>query len=208
MGALSVASAMAVTSVNVVGYVNVPLVANQSKMLTAPLQAANNTLEAILPNGPDGLTVQKWNPGINQFDVIASYIPFVGWDPPGTTLAPGEGFNVVLDSSTTLTFVGDVRQSGAGQLTTPLVNGYNLVGSQVPQQGGIGSVLGFDGSLANNGVTVQIWDPTAGAYSTAIYSYIPFVGWDPSEPVLGMAEACIIVTAEDGLTWSRTFNVQ
>jgi hypothetical protein len=139
--------------------------------------------------------------------VIASYIGGVGWD-PDVTLAPGEGFAIQVGAPTTITFVGDVRQSRAGQLTTPLANGYNLVGSQVPQLGAIQTVLGFDPEQAPSGVNVQLWDVAAQGYSPVIYGYIPGVGWDPSEPALGMAEACILVTGDNGLSWSRTFNVQ
>jgi hypothetical protein len=212
VGALSVASAMAVTSVNVVGYVNVDFqVAFQNKMLVNPLAAADNRISSIIPNGVSNpnasVTVQKWNALTSQFSELASYIPGIGWDAPDMTFAPGEGFALQVDTPCTLTFVGDVRQSGAGLLSTPLANGYNLVGSQVPQTGGLETVLGFDASTSQNGITVQLWDVASQQYFPTLYSYIPGIGWD-AEPALGMAEACIIVTAESGLSWSRNFNVQ
>jgi hypothetical protein len=68
--------------------------------------------------------------------------------------------------------------------------------------------LGFDPELAPSGVNVQTWNFGAQEYNLTLYGYIPGVGWDPSEPELGMAEACILVTADDGVLWARTFDVQ
>ena len=58
-----VATSMAqsnVYSLNVVGYYNVPVTANQYVMIANQLNTTNNTIGSLLPNGPIGANLLKW----------------------------------------------------------------------------------------------------------------------------------------------------
>lgn len=201
VGAMSVASTLAqVYSVNVVGFVNVNL-ATGFNFLANPLKATADTVGAVLPSVPDGTTVATWNKTSQTFNNAATY--FFGWDDANYSLPPGEAFFINVPEAVTVTFVGEVRQ---GTLSTPLVVGFNMVGSQVAQAGPLGdgtvagAGLGFD---PEDGDTAAKWNSGAQRYDNAS-TY--FFGWD-IEPQLGMAEGIVITRSTAG-TWSRTFNVQ
>jgi len=202
---LCAGSALAVTSVNVVGYVNVPLLTGYN-LVAPPLAAADNTIASILPSVPNGTFVLKWDATIQQFPTTVSFDSdiFGGWDNPAVIISPGEAIFINVGAPTTITFVGDVRQSGAGTLDTTLYPANNFVGSQVPQQGGITTVLGYP---AVNGDYALIWDNVSQSYpTTASYDTDIFGGWD-SEPILGLAQGIVLNRSVPG-TWSRNFNVQ
>jgi len=199
------ASAMAadpVYSQNVVGFVNTTLKSGYN-LVCPPLKATNDTVAAIFPTVPDGTTVARWDGANQTFLSAATYdsIIFAGWDDPTMLITAGEAVFIFVGADTTLTFVGEVRQ---GALSTPLVGGYSLVGSQVPQNGGITTVLGFTPS---DGTTCASWDAANQTYLSAFtYDSIIFGGWD-QEPVLGISEGVFIFSGGPG-QWTRTFNVQ
>lgn len=195
VGAAGIASSMAQTvySVNVVGFVNMDLPAGFA-LISNPLQATNNNLATILPVVPDFSTAAKWDPATQQFADSATYIG--GWD-LDPEIMPGEGFFVNLSEAATLTFVGEVRQ---GELSTTLVPGFNMVGSQVPQEGGLTSVLGFNPEDFDTAAT---WNTATQQYNDSA-TYIG--GWD-AEPVLAVGEGVVINRSSPG-AWTRTFNVQ
>jgi len=138
VGAAGVATSMAqVFSVNAVGYVNKTIPKNGFAMVTNPLKAATNTINALFQPVPVGFQVFIYTPGkgfdVGTFDDLeGAFIPAsVG----GATLLPGQGVFAKNPTANdvTITFVGEVMQ-GTG-LTTPLVPGLQIVGSQVPQAG-------------------------------------------------------------------------
>jgi hypothetical protein len=145
--AAGVASSMAqnVYSLNVVGYMNVAVPSGFS-IIANQLDAPTNTIASLLTGVPENTLLYKF---ANGAYTIASYAQDddgnLVWDQPNLTLAPGEAaFIRNPGAQYTLTFVGEVRQSpSGGQLRTPLVAGFNLVSSQVPQQGQLDTVLGF-----------------------------------------------------------------
>jgi hypothetical protein len=143
------ASVMAeVTSVNVVGFVNVTLPTDGWYILANPLNNTNNNLSTLL-NPSTGLpaTVDcyTYTPGAGY--VNYSYYGDLGWN-PDVPINPGQAFwlNVTSDGAGgvnapfKLTFIGEVPQ---GNLTTPLSTGWNLVSSQVPQAGNLTVDLGY-----------------------------------------------------------------
>jgi len=204
-GMLCAGSALAVTSVNVVGYVNVPLLTGYN-LVAPPLAAADNTIGTIIPSVPNGTFALKWDAPSQQFGNPVSFDLdiFGGWDSPGTIINGGEAIFINVSGATTVTFVGDVRQSGAGTLDTALFPAYNFIGSQVPQQGGLTTVLGYP---AVNGDFCLLWDNAGQQYlNPSSYDTDIFGGWD-SEPVLGLAQGAVISRSVPG-TWSRNFNVQ
>jgi hypothetical protein len=197
LGAAGVASALAqVYSVNAVGYVNVTAKPGFN-LLNNPLDAgANNTVKALMPADlPDGSIVYTYD-GV-KFDL--NTYEFGEWTNPNAVLAPGTGFFLRLNGTAdkTITFVGEVKQ---GTLTTPLIAGFNLVGSQVPQDGPIQTILGF---VPNEGDVVYNWNTGSGSYGLSTYE---FGVWDPAQARVGVGEGIWIRAIKAG-SWTRTFSV-
>jgi len=191
LGAAGVASAVAqVYSVNAVGYVNTAL-ATGFNLVANPLNTGGNTVAEVHPTAPAGTLLYTFSP-TTGFSVIQ-------WDdewlPGGTTvIAPGTGYFLRVAAAATVTYVGEVPQ---GTLTIPLVAGFNLVGSKVPQAGKLQADLGYTpaaGDLvytySGTGYTVFQWDDE----------------WLPSEPSLKVGEGLWIRKAAAG-SWTRTFSV-
>ena len=200
-----------VYSVNAVGYVNVTV--NLGSGATTPSLMANplngspdNTIGSVLPSVPDFTLLYTFENG--GFVGPATFL-FGAWDDPTVTVAPGQGFFLILDNNfasdpTIITFVGEVPQ---GTLTTPVPDGVSLLASQVPQSGGLTTDLGFP---AANLDLVYLWDNDAHAYSGG-FTFFDFGGgataWDPSEPTLNPADAFVLITTGGARDWTRTFSV-
>jgi hypothetical protein len=205
-----------VYSVNVVGYVNVPLnpgftiIANQ-----LDAGAGLNLVDKLLgPGLPDGTMVYKLKPDASGYVIATYYV--VGaesmWDPEGVGLAPGEAAFIRLPgtASVTVTFVGEVKQ---GTLVNPLPKGFSLRSSIVPQKAALsvdttmpaGTLsLGFP---AVNNDMVYMWNTTTKKYD--IYTFYQEGAdsmWDPTAPTPEVGQGFFVrkVAAVD---WTRTFNV-
>jgi hypothetical protein len=205
--AAGVASSMAqsnVYSLNVVGYVNKAFPAFQFVLVNNPLQATNNTLNAIIPTAPDGSTVFKWSVANQDLDVSSpTFIVGSGWT-PNATVSPGEGFFVVGGADFTNTFVGEVRQ---GALSTPLVGNFafEAVGSQVPVGGTLSSVL--TGYPAEDGDTVFPWSVANQDLSTTSPTFITGSGWTPDVNI-AVGEGFFLSRGAGPVNWVRNFTVQ
>lgn len=188
---LGAASAFGAVSSNIVGYVNKSITPGLSLIANQLDNKAGNKLPDVLPTLPDGATVFKFNgSGYNSVGYFGGYD--AGAD--AITLNPGEGAFVYVDTATTLTFVGEVKQ---GNLSTPLANGLTVAASQVPQAGSI-ETLGF---VPHDGDTVYQF---AGGNFNAI-SY--FGGWDGgAAPSLAIGESVFILT-DSVRSWDRSFTV-
>ncbi len=194
LGAAGALTSMAqVYSVNAVGYINVDLCPGFS-IIANQLDAGqgNNTVGKLLTSVPDGTVLYKFVNGaytINSFE-------FGAWERPDETLAPGEAAFVKVPSTTKVTFVGEVPQ---GRLTTPLVAGFQLVSSQVPQSGALDTVLGFP---AADGDVVYFFNCPGQSYSIFTYE---FGAWDQTpSPAVGQG---FFVKKAAAATWTRTFSV-
>jgi hypothetical protein len=190
-----------VYSQNAVGYVNVTVPGGKLQMIANQLTSANMTLGALIPSPPDGSTVYQFLPNGNYN--ISTYLGFLSaWDPdPNISLAPGAGvFFLNPDAAPyTITFVGEVPQ---GSLSTAIPAGLAIRASQVPQSGGITSVLGFP---AQDGDTCYQYVPSSGAY--IINTYLGFLNaWDPNEPTPQVGESFFIQSSA-AKSWNRTFSV-
>jgi hypothetical protein len=200
--AAGLASSMAqsnVYSLNVVGYYNVPVGANQKVMIANQLNTTNNTIANLIPNGPPNASFFKYNGGFTtyQFDSYS-----LSWSPDGNaTLNPGEGAFYVSPTATTLTFVGEVEQ---GLLTNSLPIGSKVMRSSiVPQQGLITTQLGLPGEANDSLFTFN------GGYTT--YQFDSYsLSWSPSEPTINVGQAFFYVKAAGNLSssWVRNFTVQ
>ncbi|HYG33846.1 MAG TPA: hypothetical protein VEC99_03625 [Clostridia bacterium] len=198
-GAATTVAQNNVYSLNVVGYYNVAVPANQLVMLANQLNTTNNTIASLLPNGPAGATLYKYS---------GSYAAYVfddldmAWTPDGlATLNPGEGAFFRSPTATTLTFVGEVMQ---GNLTnsTP-IGALAMRSSIVPQASGVSSVLKFAGE---GGDTIYKY---ANGYSAFVFDDLD-LAWTPSEPTFGIGEAFFVKKSPTATanTWVRSFNVQ
>jgi hypothetical protein len=197
--AAGLASSMAqnVYSLNVVGYYNVPVPANQYVMVANQLTTTNNTLGGILPTAPAGSVFQKFSGGWAGY--IMDDVDMV-WTPNASaTLAPGEGGFFKSPVATTLTFVGEVKQ---GSLTNDLPIGlYTVVGSQVPQAG-TATALGIPGEA---GDILQKWN---NGWSAFVFDDADLV-WTPSVPSFGVGEAFFYKKSPTATQskWIRNFTV-
>lgn len=194
---LATSVAQNVYSLNVVGYVNVPVegggTLGKYTMIANPLNTTNNTIGALLPNVP--FTAQLYKYTGAGFDIAT----FLGvWDNPNYTLNPGEGAIMLSTEPFTNTFVGEVMQ---GNLTNNFPAGFSIRASMVPQAGTL-TALGFDGSALGIGDNVYQWNATAQSYD--IFTYLGI--WTPSEPTLKVGESIWFNTAAPG-KWVRSFTV-
>jgi hypothetical protein len=205
IGAAGIATVMAdpVYSVNVVGFVNLNLVKNYN-LIVNPLQATNNAISTILPTVPDGSTVYQWDAANQHFAGPNTFnADFGGWDIPNSVIQPGEAFFVLAAQAFTATFVGEVRQAISAPLSTPLVPGYNFVGSQVPLAGSLTDTLTY---AANDGESLYRWNTALQHYDITSYNF-DFGGWDGGDPNLALAEGVVLLRTAAG-AWTSSFTVQ
>jgi hypothetical protein len=224
VSAATVVAADNVYSLNVVGYVNVPIpektVGNGFYIACNPLQVndavnGNNALNSVIPvtSVPQGTTLFRWDVTLQSFDTATAGQDDNGnpaWDRTWT-LAPGEGFWVQNLGATgfNITFVGEVLQ---GPQNNPIPAGFTLKGSQVPQAAELVDVLQFP--AVNSGTSIYLWTPGVG-YSQC--DRVPDDNGNPSWSTLYPVGATAGVTPAVGqgfwvnqttaTTWARTFNV-
>ena len=197
-----------VYSQNAVGYINVNLSAGYTLIACQLNASPNNSLETLFGTSlAAGDTVYKFN-GTGFNSAIYAGGSFL-YDGPTFGLNPGEGAFVQTTAAKTVTFVGEVPQGGAGtgkpSLTVPLVVGYNIVSSVVPQSASLGSLgfpvqagdtiyfftgTGFDSWIAADN-TGNTWLPSPGAAAQPV-------------PAVGQAFFAQLSAAA---TWTRDFNV-
>jgi len=182
-------------------------------MVSNPLKAATNTIDALFTGVPAGTQVYVYDTTKKSYDVGTfddldnSFGPTVG----PMELLPGEGVFVRNPSAQplTITFVGEVPQ---GTLNTPMVAGLQIVSSQVPQ-GGSYTDLSFPNKLAH-GLTAgdQLYkfvinDPVPAnnqKYNVATFDDLDD-NWDKAL-TFDVGEA-VFVNVQKPVTWTRQFNV-
>jgi hypothetical protein len=188
-----------VYSLNVVGYYNIPVPANQLVMIANQLNTTNNTIASLLPSVPPGSQINKDNGGYTTYtfddlDLV--------WLPDGNaTLNPGEGAFFKAPSAYTITFVGEVLQ---GSLTNTLpINALAIRSSMVPQAGAATTVLGIP---AEPGDQINKY---ANGYTTYTFDDLDLV-WLPSEPSMAVGEAFFYKKSPTATNsrWVRNFTVQ
>jgi hypothetical protein len=188
--AAGMASSMAqsnVYSLNVVGYVNVPLAAGFN-LIANPLNNTNNSLNTLFPSAGFGDAIFTWDSAGSTF-VSSLYLG--SWS-PNLTLNPGQGFWYGANAAMTNTFVGEVMQ---GSLTNPVPAGFSMKSSQVPQADTL-SNLGFP---AGFGDTVFYY--RGGAFVSSLY----LGSWSPDLTV-GVGEG-FWIGASVAANWVRNFTV-
>jgi len=196
-----------VFSVNAVGYVNTSLVPGFN-LISNPLDNKNGNViqdlfKNITPTIPNALTIYKFVNGAYKFakydDLAQSFSG--GAETLSVDPLKGEGVFVNVPGSATLqaTFVGEVPQ---GNLSVPLVKGFQIISSPVPQAGDA-TALGLK-AVAQQGDTLYKWDPAAKKY--IVSKFDDLVGDFGTPVTIGVGEAFFYNSAA-AKNWTRTFSV-
>lgn len=173
-----------VYSLNIVGYVNVPLAAGFN-LIANPLDNGTNTLTSLFPNAGFGDTVYQFANG-----AFTSSTFFGSWSPELTTV-PGGGVFYQASAAFTNTFVGNVL---TGSLTNHVKAGFNILSSQVPQSDTLEN-LGYPAGFGDTAYFFR-----NGAYTSSTY----FGSWSPDlSPAVGEA---FWIQAGAAADWTRNFN--
>jgi hypothetical protein len=191
-----------VYSLNVVGYYNVTVPANQYVLVANQLNTTNNTLAGVIPSPPPGATFQAFSGGglsaytFDDVDLV--------WTPNGNaSLAPGQGGYFRSPVATTVTFVGEVKQ---GSLTNTLPkNQYVITASIVPQGTNV-AALGVPGE---GGDTLQTYN---NGFTAFTFDDVDLI-WTPGAPegpniAVGQSFFYRKSPAGSQTNWIRNFTVQ
>jgi len=181
-GAPSAMAQSNVYSLNVVGYVNVPLVGGGNfNMVANPLNNANNGITNIFTTASDGDQIYSWNAAIQDLgSTVYTYSSFAHtWD-GNRALRPGEAVFYLGTGGSTLTntFVGDVVQ---GSYTNPVPiigsGSFNMIASSVPIGGSLtNAVVGINSA---DGDQVYTWDVAVQDLGSSVATYSSFAhAWD------------------------------
>jgi len=214
-GALSAVAQSNVYSLNVVGYINVPLVegfnlvANQ---LDVDGTGTNNQLTNVFANNlPVGTAVYTWNgTGYNPSAIYAKNKAGTATNWTGNlSVNPGQGIWIQIPTGAgaqTVTTVGQVLQ---GTLNNPnVVPGFSLVSDQVPLAGGLVTNLVYHPLL---GDSVYQWSGASQNYlPSAVYAKNKAgtaTNWTPGEPAIAVGEA-FWLSSSGTPAWSQSFQVQ
>jgi len=186
-------------SLNVVGYYNIPLGANQKVLRGNQLRTTNDILASVIPNPPPGSRFFKFNGGFTAytFDDLD-----LAWVPDGNvSLAPGEGGFFISPVSTTLRFIGEVPQ---GSLTNTLPKNTKVIRTSiVPQAGRVTADLGLPG---DPGDQMFQWP---GGYTAFTFDDVDLV-WTPYDPAMAVGEAFFYIKSSIATqtNWIRNFTVR
>ncbi|MEW6160067.1 MAG: hypothetical protein AB1813_21770 [Verrucomicrobiota bacterium] len=166
-------------STNVIGYVSVTLPPGHA-MISNPLLAQNNRVEALFPDLPEGTTFDKFDTTL--FKLTKNGVTNGVWTNPQEVLLPGEGAIILNPTSDvkTLNFVGEVPQ---GDLSLPIPAGFSIRSSLLPLPGALDTDLGFP---ITNGDVIHLFDREQQKY--IIYTFEQN-RWTPSQPVIASGEA-------------------
>jgi len=211
LGTLGSVSLMAqsstnVYSLNVVGYINVTVPADNYAIVADPLIASpDNTLNTLLPNSTGTylkVKVYIYNPATGYTTETGTK---TGWSLGGTnTINPGQAVFIQNPNSTPLniTFVGSVAN---GTQNNVLVPGYNLVSSIIPASGDLvtNSLTQLTNAVAKDKIFVF---STNGYSSYTAGKNGAFPGGDPIIPNVGEGFFYQNNSAAS-LTWTENFSV-
>jgi hypothetical protein len=198
-----------VYSLNIVGYVNVPVQGgNKLTLIANPLKPSNgdygvkNTI--VLPETADGAAIFAWA-GTTWSSTVPIWFGVPGgsfWD-PNYTNALGSAFFIQSPEATTVTFVGEVNTGTAIPYT--LNTGLNFVAPKTPV------AQAFPGKdIGNDGDAIYQW--TGSAWSSSVFIYLGGVGWDEGSgtnldgPQVAVGGGVVYNnTGTAALNWTRSF---
>jgi hypothetical protein len=214
--AAGVATSMAanVYSVNVVGYVTVPIGSGYN-LIANPLDVDGvDNIETILPTVPDGTQLFQWTPSIANFAPLVQYYAAApGWfdqsfNPATNNLAPGLGFYLYNPgSATTVTFVGNVVQ---GTNTQNVNGGYGFYGI-IPA---IASDLDTNGFPAQDGMQYETFNNSINNFTPLVQYYSAGLGWYDQSftqvfPTPNVGQGFLVYNPlATSYTWTTIYSVQ
>jgi hypothetical protein len=190
-----------VYSVNIVGYVNVPVLANQFALVSNPLKGPSSSItNIVLSDAAIDTVIYKWNG--TGYDQTLWFGAADGWLPV-VDLNLGEAFFIRSPVATTVTFVGEVA---TGTVNQSIPVGTSLKANSIPvAQAWPGADVG------NVDDTIYTWGGT-GWDSTWIYFGAPD-GWldqnnnGPDGPNLTVGRGVAYLNkGTAAINWTRTFN--
>jgi hypothetical protein len=169
-------------------------------MLANQLNASpDNKVTTVLAAPPEGTTVFKFVPATGGYQIISFLDGAWEGDDVNMTLAPGEGVFIQASTAFTATFVGEVK---TGNTSTPLVNGYSIVASQIPQAGLLQTDLAFSPA---EGDTVFQFVSATGGYIINSFLDGAWEG-DTGQPNLRISEPFFLNNSAGPRAWVRVFN--
>jgi hypothetical protein len=199
-----------VYSLNIVGYINVPLtngytmVANQ---LDLDGTGTNNTIVTMLgTNYPSGTRAFAFTGANYVFATVGPSGAWIGENNVKFACQPGKGLFVFVPGAApqTATLVGNVLP-GHSPVNNPILSGFNIVSSLLPISGRIQSDLYMH--PANTDRVFKWVYP--GTYSFSTFSCAAnggAGGWIPAEPNLSVGEAVFLNAHIPGAPQSATCN--
>jgi hypothetical protein len=219
LSAAGVASSLAqVYSVNVVGYINLPLSPGLN-LITAQLKGTNQNVNTLLgsatPTMPDNSLLFTWNPTAQRYDNALIGGGGVWYDgagnPSTTTLSPGQAFFIQVAGTVnvSLTLVGEVP---TGPNAVSVVNGLGFYGDPAPVSQNI-ATNGFP--VADND-SLYTWNTAGQRWNNALIGVGPGSGgpaWfdGGGNPVVfapAVGQGFAVLHSGGAATWNRNFTVQ
>jgi len=204
LGAAGVSSALgqAVTSKNIVGYINLTLKPGYS-LVANQLNNGANKVADLFAGVPNNTSVFKFTgTGYQQISYVDG-----SWegDDADMTVKPGEG--VFVNNPTTqnavVTLVGEVQLSS--DVVLPSGGKYAIISSAVPQAGGLSTSAPFSFPLANNDVVFQF---TGSGYKQNSYVDGSWEGDNNGDaPAIAVGESFFFQGNSGARTWHRDFAV-
>jgi hypothetical protein len=144
-----------VYSVNIVGFVNQPLVAGQLKLVHNPLDNGTNTLQSVYGALPSGSQAFVWNG--------SGYTPSsrgkAVWN-PDLSIPTGTGLFISSPTAQTNTYVGEVVAGPGESVTNSLTGALTATGSLLPYAGTLNSTNGLGLAGAPSGSILYQWTGT------------------------------------------------
>ena len=217
LGLASVATSMAqVYSVNVVGYINVPVPATGFALIANQLNASpNNSLNSVLTGNIETESqVLKFANNNYLADIYdgSAWVDFNTGAASTTTVAPGEGFFFYnAGTARSITLVGEVRIGNNLNVTTP-PGQFNLMSSIVPQDLTLDAASGFPtGAAATENQFISYNAATQGYNPIKVYDGAQWVDFDSGAtvptPSVVVGQGFFFYNAGSAASvWSRNFN--
>jgi hypothetical protein len=201
-----------VYSLNIVGYVNVPIQGGNKLTLVAnPLKPSNGnyniTNTIVLTDAQTDSLIYKWA-GNAWSSTVPQYFGASGGWFPDATINLGESFFIQNPgTATSITFVGEVQ---TGDATTPiaysLASGLNVVAPKTPVvQDFPGGDVGHDSDL------IYTWNGTA--WDGVVWQNFAGSGWfgdghtgeSTNGPTVAVGGGVVYLNTGAALNWTRTF---
>ena len=212
LSAAGIASSLAqVYSVNVVGYINLPLSPGLN-LITVQLKGTNQNVNTLLgsttPTMPDNSLLFTWNAAGQKYDSALIGAGGVWYDAVGPStinLAPGQAFFIKVDGTApvTLTLVGEVP---AFPVPVSVVNGLGFYGDPAP----VSQVIATNGFPIVDNDALYTWNTSGQKWNDALIGaagqWFNTVGPVAFAPAVGQGFA--VLHAGGAATWNRTFTIQ